>query len=139
MLELNGWFFVMVVNFLVLMVILNKLLFQPMLEVIKKREAAIDGAIQEAEDMDAKKEEMITELNNELSDAAQEARAKFEGLKAEGTDQQKELLDKTAKEASGIIEGARAEIRTLSEEASSALKGEAERFSEEIVNKLIKV
>jgi F-type H+-transporting ATPase subunit b len=139
MLELNSWFFVLAANFLVLIYILNIILFKPLLKTFMEREEAISGSIEKARDMELKREESIESLRKELSRASGEAKEKIETFKAEGMASQKAALEKARAEAGKIIEDARAKLREEAARARAELRENVERFSEEIVNKLVGV
>ncbi len=138
MLEFNNWFFVLVANFLILLFILNKILFQPMLKVLKEREDAVDGSLEAAKEMELKKAEALEKMKAELAAASQKARDVFDEFKAEGQKKQKELLEAANSEAAGHIGEARNKLKAEADKARQALRGEVEKFSEEIVNKLVK-
>lgn len=139
MLELNKWFFVLLVNFLVLLYVLNIILFKPLLKLFKEREDTVKGSLDAAKGMSDKKEEGIARLNRELADARNKARETFESIKAEGLQKQKEILSASEAEASGMLEKAKAEVRTEAEKARKALRADVEKFADEIVRKLVKV
>ena len=139
MLELNGWFFVLLVLFLSTYFILDRILFQPLLLVFKERRRAIEGSIEEAGEMQQIKEEKLLEFKRGLSDASHKAKAEFEGLRQEGLEKQRELVDAASRKAMGMIEGAREVLRAESEKARAALKGDAEKYAEQIVEKLLRV
>lgn len=139
MLEFNQWFFVLLANFLVLFFVLNAILFKPIAKVFKEREAATTGALDEAKLLAAKKEEAIARMNAELMSAKAKAKETFEALREEGISKQKETLSRAEAEAVEMIEKARKELQAEAEKARAALKADIERFSEEIVNKLVKV
>lgn len=137
MLEFNYWFFVMAANFLVLLLVLNFTLYKPLLKMFKEREDAVDGSLGEAKEMDEEKEDLMAGMQKDFSGAAFDAKAKFEGLKKEGQEKQKEALDATGKEASSVLEKARGEIRAEAEKARASLRADVEKFSDEIVTKLV--
>jgi F-type H+-transporting ATPase subunit b len=137
MLELNKWFFVLVINFLALLYVLNIILFKPLLKVFKEREDAVDGSLRAAKEMDEEKEALMAQLQKDFSGAAVSAKAKFEELKQVGIQNQKEALDKTGKEAADILEKARGQIKAEADKARESLKSDVEKFSEEIVKKLV--
>ena len=133
------WFLFLIGLFLANIVILNVMLFKPMLRVFKEREEAIDGSLDEARDMDAEKENKIAIFKREMSEASLSAREKFDSLRQEGQDRQKGLLEAASREAMEIIEKARRELSSASDSARASLKGDVDKFSEEIVQKLLKV
>ena len=57
MLELNKWFFVLAINFFVLFVILNIVLFKPLLKIFTEREDTVKGALDTAKEMSGKHKE----------------------------------------------------------------------------------
>lgn len=139
MLELNWTFIVMLINFLVLLFILNSILLQPLLKLFKERDDTVKGDLDAARDMSTKREESIARLNRELSDARSQAKETFEVLRTEGVQKQKEVLSAAESEAVSIIEKAKAEIRADAEKARQALRADVDKFSDEIVRKLVKV
>ncbi|MCK4910889.1 MAG: ATP synthase F0 subunit B [Thermodesulfovibrionales bacterium] len=138
MLELNGWFFVLLALFLSTYFILNRILFQPLLQVFKERRQAIEGSIEEAGKIQEKKDLKLDEFKRSMSEASQKARVEFETLREEGAQKQRELLEEAGKEAQGMIETARETIRAESEKARSALREDSEKYSDKIVDKLLR-
>jgi F-type H+-transporting ATPase subunit b len=138
MLELNKWFFVLAVNFLVLFFILNIVLFKPLLKIFTDREDTVKGALDAAKEMSSKREEGIARLNSELAESRSKAKEIFEALKAEGVNKQKEELSAAETEAGAMIEQAKTQIRAEAEKARQALKADVDKFSDEIVGKLVK-
>jgi len=139
MLEFNQWYFVLVVNFLILLVVLNAILFQPLKKVFKEREAATKGALDEAKDMEVKKEESVAKMNAELTGARTKAKQMANALKEEGLSKQKEALSKAEAGAVEMIEKARKELQTEADKARATLRADVEKFSDEIVRKLVNV
>jgi F-type H+-transporting ATPase subunit b len=139
MLEFNAWFFVLLANFLVLLVVLNSLLFKPLAKIFKERDAATKGALEEAKALTAKKDNSVTAMNAELMEARTKAKASQNALREEGVVIQKEAMSKSEAEALQLIDKARKELQSESEKARAALKADVETFSEEIVRKLVKI
>lgn len=139
MLELNKWFFVLLVNFLVLLYVLNIILFKPLLKLFKEREDNVNSAHNAAKDMIRMKEEAITRLNTELAQARDRAKEVLESLMADGGSKQKEMLSKAEAEASETIQKATTELKAETEKVRQALRADMDKFSDEIVRKLIKV
>ena len=138
MLEFNQWFFVLLANFLVLLFVLNAILFQPLAKIFKEREAATKGALDEARAMVAQKEDATAKMNAELLAARNKAKDAFNTSKDAGQAVQKETMSRAEAEALAMIEKARKELQAEAEKARTALKADIEKFSEEIVNKLVK-
>jgi F-type H+-transporting ATPase subunit b len=139
MLEFNAWFFVLLANFLILLVVLNSLLFKPLAKIFKERDAATKGALEEAKALTAKKDNSVTAMNAELMEARTKAKSSQNALREEGVVIQKEAMSKSEAEALQLIDKARKELQSESEKARAALKADVETFSEEIVRKLVKI
>ncbi|MEW6409009.1 MAG: ATP synthase F0 subunit B, partial [Nitrospirota bacterium] len=69
MIELNKWFFIQLFNFLFLLIILNILLFKPILRIIRKRSDAISIALDEAKALREKSERLLAEFNRAIAEA----------------------------------------------------------------------
>ncbi len=139
MLEFNQWFFVLLANFIVLLIALNSLLFQPISKIFKERDRATKGALDEAKSMTAKKDNALAKMNAELAATRQKAKETASVLREAGMAKQKETM--SAAEASAVqqIEAARKELQAATEKARAALKGDIDKFADEIVRKLVNV
>lgn len=137
MLELNKWFFVLLVNFLILLYVLNIILFKPVLRVLKERDASVKDHLNAAREMEQKREEAIAKMNQELQAARIRAREIFEGIRKEGLEKQRLLLEEANKEAIEMIGKAKEEIRIKAEKARQKLRSDVDRFADEIVRKLV--
>ncbi len=132
------WFIVLLVNFLVLVYLLNVILFKPLLRIFKEREENVKGSLDAAREMDRKKEEGLERMNKELSEARQKAKDVFEKLREDALNKQKALLSDAEGQASTMLQRARLELKAEAEKARVSLKADAEKFSDEIVRKLVK-
>jgi F-type H+-transporting ATPase subunit b len=133
------WFLVLLVQFIALIFILNAILFSPLMKIFKQRDDTVKGALDAAKEMTEKREEGIAKMNRELADARTRAKEIFEALKAEGIGKQREVLSSTEAEAVTTLEKARVEIRAEAEKARQALRADVDKFSDEIVRKLVNV
>lgn len=131
------WLLVLTANFLGLMYILNIILFRPLLKVFQERENTIKGSIDAAKEMNSRKEEGIGRMNKEISDARSKAKEVFEGNRNAGLEVQKKLLSDAEATAAGMLQKAREELRSEGEKARKSLKADIEKFSDEIVRKLV--
>ena len=133
------WLLVLTANFLGLMYILNIILFRPLLKVFHEREATIKGSLDAAKEMSSRREEGIERMNKEISEARSKAKEAFEGSRNDGLAVQKSLLSDAETVAAGMLQKAREELRSEGERARQSLKADIEKFSDEIVRKLVNV
>jgi F-type H+-transporting ATPase subunit b len=138
MLNIDWTFIVSLINFLVLLFLLNVILFKPLLKIFNEREDSVKGNLEASRNMTNKREESITSLNRELAESRSKAKEIFESLKTEGVSKQKEVHAAAEAEAASILDKARAEIKAEAEKARKALSADVDKFSDEIVRKLVK-
>jgi F-type H+-transporting ATPase subunit b len=132
------WFIILVLNFLVLIYILNVILYRPLMKIFKERDNSTKGSLEAAREMDKKREEGISEMNRELKEARRKAGEIFENMRKEGLNNQKEMLEGANGDAQNLIEKARVELKTEAENARRKLHADIDAFSDEIVKKLVK-
>jgi F-type H+-transporting ATPase subunit b len=137
MLEINGWLFVQLANFLILLFLLNIILFKPLLKLFKDRDDSTKGALEKAGAMDREKDEVLAKIEEKLSGARTEARSVFENLSDEGLEVQKKAVQSAQNEAVEINKKAKVELETATDKARNALKADIEAFSKQIVEKLV--
>jgi F-type H+-transporting ATPase subunit b len=92
MLELNKWFFAQLANFLLLLILLNIILFRPLLRLFKERDAGINGALDSAKSMDKEKDSIMAQIDTKLAEGRTRAKTIFEELSKQGMDVQKQAL-----------------------------------------------
>ena len=137
MLEINYWFFVQLANFILLLIILNTILFKPMLRLFSQREENTRGALDRARELDREKDEVIAEIDKKLSGARNEARAIFEELSGQGLDGQRGAIEAAQQDAVDINRKAKGDLEAAVEKARASLKSDVEKFARQIVGKLV--
>jgi F-type H+-transporting ATPase subunit b len=137
MLELNKWFFVQMINFLLLLVILNIILFRPILRIFKERENSTTGFLDDAKAMQKEKDGLMAQIDAKLSEARSKSKSIFDGLSDEGKAAQKQVVGSAQNQSVEINKKAREDIQAATERASASLKGDIESFSKKIVEKLV--
>jgi len=138
MLNFDWTFIALAINFLVLLFLMNVILFKPLLKIFKERDDTVKGNLDAAKDMTNKREESIAALNRDLFEARSKAKETFESLKGEAVSKQKEVHSAAEAEAAAILEKATTEIKAEAEKARKALRADVDKFSDEIVRKLVK-
>ncbi|PKL52198.1 MAG: hypothetical protein CVV37_02570 [Nitrospira bacterium HGW-Nitrospira-1] len=133
------WLLILTANFLGLVYILNIILFRPLLKVFQEREDTIKNSLEAAKEMGSRKEGGIERMNKEISEARSKAKEAFEGLRNDGLAVQRSLLSDAEAIAAGMLQKAREELRNEGEKARKSLRADIEKFSDEIVGKLVNV
>ena len=103
MIELNWTFFVQVLNFLILMFILNKILYKPILKVLDQRDERIVGGREKAKELIAESDTILNSYNGKLQIAKIEALGTKNTARKEATDAANIIIGEARGKAEGII------------------------------------
>lgn len=133
------WFFVQLANFLALIVILNYLLYRPMLRLFDQRKENTEGAIEEAKRLEEKRQQQLAIYNKELTEAREKAKEIYNSLRQEGLQEQKKLIEEAHAHALKEITEAREALKKEADRVRSQLGEQVRQFADEIVNKLVSV
>ncbi|TFB19302.1 F0F1 ATP synthase subunit B [Filobacillus milosensis] len=125
------------VIFIVLLVLLKKFAWGPLMGVMKEREDHIASEIDTAENNRKEAERMMDEANAELKDARQNAHQIIEDAKQTAKTQESSILDDARQEAERIKESAREEIAQERDKAVQALQEQVATLSVQIASKVI--
>jgi F-type H+-transporting ATPase subunit b len=125
------------INFLVLLFVLNLVLYKPIRNVVLERKAKIEG-------MQAGAEKAAGDLvagEDAYKDGLKQARS--EGLKTKETfmeeafQEEKEIIDKINKKAQANLAEIKKQVATETEQARKALEGEVEAYAKAIGEKIL--
>ncbi len=100
-----------VVNFLVLLFILNKLLYKPLLKVLQERKAKIAQSLEQAQEIEEKLAKTEEEREAKLVKAGEEARAILEEATKNATQIIAEAHQKAQTDIDGMIDKGQEEIK----------------------------
>jgi len=116
MVEINYTFLIQIVNFLLMIFILNLLLYKPILKILDKRQEQISGS-----------EEEIKNLNLTIEKRMAEYEAKIQQAKIDAMGQRNEILQEGAAIGKKIMDDAKADIMTLAEQFQQKLQAEMDQ------------
>lgn len=133
-----GLFFWMMVTFLIVLFLLTKFAWKPIMKMIKDREASIDDALKSAEkakadiaSMQADNERLLNEARRERDAMLKEARDMKDAIVAEAKGKAKEEADK-------LLTAARESIHNEKMAAITELKNQVAQLSIDIAEKMLK-
>lgn len=135
--EFNGTFFATIITFIVFVFVMNKILYTPILKIMEDREDFIRSNYKEAEDNNAKSEELAEEKAEKLDEARDDARGKYietvDGYKT----RKSEILQEAQNKATDELEQSRNELNKVSDEVKQGLKSSMSELANDIVEKVI--
>jgi len=127
----------MLALFLLLFHLLNKTLFQPMLDMFEKRHALTDGARDAANKAVERAEARIAEYEERVGEARRDAMAETKRLRAEGTAAEREMLSGVRGEADEQVEKGLAELNTTAAAAEKELEQSAQELGAKIATQVL--
>jgi F-type H+-transporting ATPase subunit b len=125
------------VNFLVLIFILNLLLYKPILGIIDKRRKQIQNTEEEIKRLNQSVEERMAAYEEKLRLAKMEALEKKLEIMKEGSEQAKKFIEAAKGEIPGMTEQFHGELNKEVNEARRVLTDQSRRISVEIAEKLL--
>ncbi len=137
MIDINNTLFYQIINFIVLMIALNFILFRPIRAIMREREQGISGAFFEAKAAQDRVQALLERYNLSLADAKQKSASTYNAIYQQGMDAQRDMISKERAKASGLLDKAKSDIAAASNAARAELKNEAERLSRDITTKLL--
>ena len=123
--------------FLVLLAILRKFAWGPLMGVMKKREEYVANEIDEAEKYRKESMELLEEQRRLLVEARKEAEEMIEASKRQGEAEREAIIKSAMKEAERMKETALKEIEQEKENAITALREQVATLSVMIASKVI--
>ena len=126
-----------VVLFLILLVVLKPLLFDPMLRLFEERERRIDGAKLMARKIDEKSAGAQTKYEVEMQKARASANAERESLRAEGVKVENEILARVRTTTARTLEEGRRRLQGEMQSARGALQAESATLAKELAGRVL--
>jgi F-type H+-transporting ATPase subunit b len=128
---------IQVVNFLVLLLILWRLLYRPLLATMEQRSEAIRKSLEEAQAARAEAARQQEENTARLRQAHAEAAAIREQALKEASDEQRRLVEAARVEAQRLVDTARAQTEADIRRAREELRREVAELATAVAEKLI--
>ena len=123
-------------NFLILLVILNKILIKPLMSHMESRDAQITGDIEAAERDRSEATGYISQYEDALAEIQRENTEALIGLQQEMTEASRKRLDEIRERTSREIEETRQSIAMQAKQAASELESGVSRLAGEIATRL---
>ncbi len=124
-------------NFVILLLILNKILYRPLLKIIAERSDKIAGLYAGAKDLEAGIDEKMQRYQQQLNDAKFQANEERNKLKQAASEEEVKLLTEARGKASARLEKIKSQVAVEAGEASKILQTEAGALAEQITTKIL--
>jgi len=125
------------IMFLILLALLKKFAWGPLMGIMKQREDHIANEINSAEQSRTEAKKILEEQRNLLKEARTEAQGLIENAKKQGDLQREEIITLARTEADRMKESAKLEIEQQKEQAVTAIREQVASLSVLIASKVI--
>jgi len=140
-LVLDGWFFVQLANFLIILVVLNAVLIAPVRRMLKLRAETVAAQTSEIDGFTSSADAKIKNYQAALELARSEAAAVRTGLREQGITEEKAILEVAGSQAGDTLKAARAQVANESKAAYDVMlagvSGMAEKAASKILGKAL--
>jgi F-type H+-transporting ATPase subunit b len=137
MIDFNYTFFYQIANFILLIIILNFILYKPLLKILDARNEKLAASDQEVKDLNAAIEKKVAEYEEKIRQAKMEAMNQRNEIQKDGSDQAKQIIDATRAELAKIMEEFQGKLDQEISQAKLVLKNQSAGISSEIAEKVL--
>lgn len=123
--------------FAVAFLLFRPLIFRPLMAVFDARDAAIDGARQEAKDMEAGAKQKAEAFETEMRRVRAAAQVERDRLRADAAKSEKEIVDRVRAQTTDLAQVADAKLRSERAKLSAELNAQAPTLARQIASKLL--
>ena len=135
--EFNATFFVSIISFIVIVLIMNKLLYEPVHKIVRERNGFIDGNYDAANKNNTKADELEKEHDEKIVEAKENARGKYNELLSDYKEQKASVIKNAQEKSHDELERAYNDLNNVSNEAKESLKWKMTDLANDIVEKVI--
>jgi F-type H+-transporting ATPase subunit b len=137
MISLDLSIFYQIILFVALWLILNKILFQPYLQLLEERERRTIGAEHDSADLEHEGARLRAQYEEKIAQAQTAAYAAKDAILQEARQQREKILGQARAEAASKLEQARHEISLALEREKALAAAEAATVAGEMVSKVL--
>lgn len=137
MISINATLVIQVIHFLILTFILNRLMFRPILKLIKERTDYVEKTRNEIKNIEYATSRLKKEFFSRKDDARKNATRERAQIKSTGITKTEELLNDSRKEVVSIREEADKEAEKEVKKTQPLLRNEAMLLADEIIERVI--
>lgn len=137
MIDIDWTLLAQIVNFLLLVFLLNMVLFRPIRGVLKERQALFDGLKGDISTLSEAEQQARQGIQNEILAARRSGLTKRDMLKQEGSAMEASLLEKAKAEVEAEMARMTEKIKADVAAAREALRPQAQAFALELAAKIL--
>ncbi len=123
--------------FVASILVLNKILFKPLLELDEKREQLTSGTSTEAKELKLKAEQTIKEYNEKINDARIQTQEQKNLIRKQAQNSGAEMIERARGETNSLLQDAKTKIEKEAQIIREKIKPEIELIAKDVASKLI--
>jgi F-type H+-transporting ATPase subunit b len=135
--SLDYTIFIQMVNFLLLILILNILLYKPILSIIDQRKRRLEESAEEIKRLELTVQQKADEYEQSLRQAKLQALDEKNAITADGAEQAKNIVDAARAQIPGLLEEFNAKLAREVGDARDVLHNRSRDISREIAEKVL--
>jgi F-type H+-transporting ATPase subunit b len=137
MLNIDGTIFIQIVNFLVLLFVMNIILYKPIRGILAKRDEEMDSRRSSVEKYRNKAEKDQKGIEEGLIAARKDGFLEKESFKAQGIEEEKGILQEAGGSVEKKLDAAKKDLDSKLVDVRKTLEGDMQVFSNELAEKIL--
>lgn len=135
--EFNGTFLVTIISFVLFVFVMNKILYEPINNIVAQRREFVDENLRTADINHKKANEISAQKEEKLKGARNDARIKYSDAVVDFKNKKNDILKNAQCDADNELMQTYENLNNLSNEAKEGLKGRMTDLANDIVEKMI--
>jgi F-type H+-transporting ATPase subunit b len=137
MIDIDTTFWIQLVNFVVLMIVLNFILYKPILSVMEKRKQHLQSLDDEVKSLEGAVDQKVADYEEKLRQARLDAMNERNEIQRMASDEGKAVVNDARQDIAKMVEGFNKKMDKEMSDVRKVLKVQAEKISVEISEKIL--
>ncbi|HAD03613.1 MAG TPA: hypothetical protein DCF93_02860 [Desulfuromonas sp.] len=137
MIEINWTIGLQFLNFIILMLLLNVLLYRPLRGVLEQRKATVDGGHARARELKDQIDEKMTRYQEQLQQAKLKGNEEKSALRAAAAKEEAEILGSARQVAGARLQSLREQVQTEAVKAGKELRTQTSTLAAQVASKVL--
>lgn len=137
MINLDFTLIIQMINFLVLLFILNKILFRPIRNIIKERNQIVEDFNSDITSLTDQAQESVHQFEEKILEARKKGMDRVQAMKEEGEEAEFQLIASTSEEVHSKVEETRKQVKADIQAARDKLQEQVQAFSVAMTEKIL--
>ena len=135
--DIDGTIIVQMILFFFVLFFLHFVLFRPYLKAVDAREDGVEGAREEAAEMETRAGRVIEEYEEKMRQARRDAQDVRESLRNQGLQEQNDMVQEVREEIQGKLQEERARIANKVDSARADIEERAQSLADAMTAKIL--